>query len=78
MHRKSLRFIQKELSRAFKNLEKAKQRNDSRAVFDIKQKIGILKYIKELLKTANIFDKADAEQQAEQVMETEQEDSYED
>lgn len=78
MHRKSLKFIQKELSRAFKNLEKAKQRNDSRAVFDIKQKIGILKYIKELLKTANIFDKADAEQSAEQVMETEQEAEYED
>ena len=78
MHRKSLKFIQKELSKAFYNLEKAKQRNDSRAVFDIKQKIGVLKYIKELLKTANVFDKADAEQQAEQVMETEQEAEYED
>lgn len=78
MHRKSLKFIQKELSKAFYNLDKAKQRNDSRAVYDIKQKIGVLKYIKELLKAANIFDKADAEQQAEQVMETEQEDSYED
>lgn len=66
------------MSKAFYNLEKAKQRNDSRAVFDIKQKIGILKYIKELLKTANIFDRADAEQQAEQVMETEQEAEYED
>lgn len=78
MHRKSLKFIQKELSKSFYNLDKAKQRNDSRAVFDIKQKIGILKYIKELLKTANIFDKADAEQQAEQVMETEKEAEYED
>lgn len=78
MHRKSLKFIQKELSKAFYNLDKAKQRNDSRAVYDIKQKIGVLKYIKELLKTANIFDKADAEQQAEQVMETEQEAEYED
>lgn len=77
MHRKSLKFIQKELSKAFYNLDKAKQRNDSRAVYDIKQKIGVLKYIKELLKTANIFDKVDAEQQAKQVMETEQEDSYE-
>lgn len=77
MHRKSLKFIQKELSKAFYNLDKAKQRNDSRAVYDIKQKIGVLKYIKELLKTANIFDKADAEQQAEQMMATEQEDSYE-
>ena len=72
-----MKFIQKELSKAFYNLDKAKQRNDSRAVYDIKQKIGVLKYIKELLKTANIFDKADAEQQAEQMMATEQEDSYE-
>ena len=49
MNEKALRYVNKSLNKAFGNLNAAKSRNDSRAVYDIKQKIEVLKYIKAVL-----------------------------
>lgn len=46
---KAMRYVNKSLNKAFGNLNAAKSRNDSRAVYDIKQKIEALKYIKVVL-----------------------------
>lgn len=49
INEKALRYVNKSLNKAFSNLNAAKYRNDSRAVYDIKQKIEALKYIKVVL-----------------------------
>lgn len=49
MNEKALKYVNKELNKAFGNLEHAKARQDARAAYDIKQKIESLKYIKVVL-----------------------------